>query len=156
MIENNKMSNPQLDVKSLLEKMTLEEKVAIIHASSKFESGGVERLGIDKLVLSDGPHGIRPELLRDSIAFVQSGADNDFSVYLPTEIALGATWNADVAYEFGKTLGLEARHRGKEVLLGPGINIIRTPINGRNFDYLSEDPYVTKILAVQYFLGVQD
>lgn len=156
MIENNKVDKQQLDVGSILEKMTLKEKIAIIHASSKFESGGVERLGVDRLLLSDGPHGIRPELIRDSIAFVQSGADNDFSVYLPTEIALAATWNSDFAYEFGKTLGLEARNRGKEVLLGPGINIIRTPLNGRNFEYLSEDPYLTKILSVQYVLGVQD
>lgn len=156
MIENSKPSKQQLNVNHLLENITLEEKVAIIHASSKFESGGVERLGVDKLLMSDGPHGIRPELLRDSIAFVQSGADDDFSVYLPTEIALGATWNSDFAYEFGKTLGLEARNRGKEVLLGPGINIIRTPLNGRNFEYLSEDPYLTRILAVQYVLGVQD
>ena len=156
MIENSKPSKQQLDVVSILKNMTLEEKVAIIHASSKFESGGVERLGVDKLLMSDGPHGIRPELIRDSIAFVQSGAEDDFSVYLPTEIALGATWNSDLAYEFGKTLGLEARNRGKEVLLGPGINIIRTPLNGRNFEYLSEDPYVTRILAVQYVHGVQD
>ena len=156
MIENSKTGKQHLDVVSILENMTLEEKVAIIHASSKFESGGVERLGVDKLLLSDGPHGIRPELLRDSIAFVQSGAEDDFSVYLPTEIALGATWNANFAYEFGKTLGLEARNRGKEVLLGPGINIIRTPLNGRNFEYLSEDPYLTRILSVQYVLGVQD
>ncbi|MFD1163191.1 beta-glucosidase family protein [Hwangdonia seohaensis] len=157
MIEsNNNKTKNKLNINSLISKMTLAEKVSIIHASQKFESGGVERLGIDNLVVSDGPHGIRPELIPDIVAFVQAGRDDDFSVYLPTELALASTWNIDFAYEFGKTLGTEARYRKKEVLLGPGINIIRTPLNGRNFEYLSEDPYLTKTFAVKYIIGVQD
>lgn len=156
MIEKNKGIENKLDINSLILNMTLEEKVSVIHASSKFESGGVDRLDINKLMVSDGPHGIRPELIPDRIEFVQAGREDDFSVYLPTELALASTWNSDLAYGFGKTLGLEARNRGKEVLLGPGINIIRTPLNGRNFEYLSEDPYLTKTLSVKYILGVQD
>ncbi len=156
MIENNKTKTIGLNIESLVLNMTLEEKVSIIHASLKFESGGVKRLGIDNLVVSDGPHGIRPELIPDIIEFVQANRDDDFSVYLPTELALASTWNSEYAYEFGKTLGLEARNRGKEVLLGPGMNIIRTPLNGRNFEYMSEDPFLTKSLAVRYIHGVQD
>lgn len=155
MTESNNIEKFKMNVDDLILEMTLEEKVSIIHASLKFESGGVERLGINNLIVSDGPHGVRPELIPDIIAFVQAERCDDFSVYLPTELALASTWNSHLAYEFGKTLGLEARNRGKEVLLGPGINIIRTPLNGRNFEYMSEDPYLTKILAVQYIKGVQ-
>ena len=144
------------EINELISEMILEEKVSLIHASLKFESGGVERLNIKSLVLSDGPHGIRPELIPDIIAFKQAGKDDDFSVYLPTETALASTWNIDLAYQFGKALALEAKARGKEVLLGPGINIIRTPLNGRNFEYLSEDPFLSKSMAVPYIRGVQD
>ena len=145
-----------MKLEKLILKMTLSEKISLIHASRKFESGGIERLGIANLMLSDGPHGVRPELISDRIAFILADKEDDFSVYLPTEIALASTWNFRHAYDVGKTLGLEARNRGKEVLLGPGINIIRTPLNGRNFEYMSEDPFLTKILAVEYIRGVQD
>lgn len=155
--EDTKYHNTKnLDVDALIEQMTLTDKISIIHASSKFESGGVERLGIKNLVVSDGPHGIRPELVPDIIAFIQSGREDDHSVYLPTELALASTWNTDLVYVYGKTLALEARNRGKEVLLGPGVNIIRTPLNGRNFEYMSEDPFLTKTLAVRYIQGVQE
>jgi len=156
MINKINFEDNDVEISELISKMTLKEKISLIHASLKFESGGVERLGINSLVVSDGPHGVRPELIPDIIAFEQAGKDDDTSVYLPTEIALASTWNIDLAYKFGQVLAVEAKARGKEVLLGPGVNIIRTPLNGRNFEYLSEDPYLTKHLAVNYINGVQE
>jgi beta-glucosidase len=147
--------NPTTEVKitRLIKKMTLEEKVNMIHASSSFTSGGVKRLGIPELVMSDGPHGVRSEHGRgyDAIANV-----NDAGTYLPTGNTLAATWNPALGYAFGAVLGSEAKYRGKDVILGPGINIIRSPLNGRNFEYLSEDPYLVSQMAVGYIKGVQD
>ncbi|UYZ64970.1 glycoside hydrolase family 3 C-terminal domain-containing protein [Hymenobacter weizhouensis] len=137
----------------LLKQMTLQEKVTMIHANSSFAAGGIKRLGIPELVTSDGPHGVRPEQGRDwkPVKDVQ-----DASTYLPTGNTLAATWNPELGYAFGKVLGSEAKYRGKDVILGPGINIIRTPLNGRNFEYLSEDPYLVSRMAVGYIQGVQD
>lgn len=140
-------------ITNLLQKMTLEEKVAMIHASSSFTSGGVPRLGIPELTSSDGPHGVRPEHGRDWVLDV--GVD-DAGTYLPTGNALAATWNTNLGYAFGRVLGSEANYRGKDVILGPGINIIRSPLNGRNFEYLSEDPFLTAQMTVGYVKGVQD
>ncbi len=140
-------------IDSLISLMTLEEKVNMIHGVSSFTSGGVERLGIPELTMSDGPHGVRPEHGRD---WTPDNAGNDSATYLPTGIALAATWNADLGYRFGEVLGNEAKARGKDVILGPGVNIIRTPLNGRNFEYLSEDPFLTSRMAVGYIKGVQD
>ncbi|MBL7856823.1 MAG: glycoside hydrolase family 3 C-terminal domain-containing protein [Cyclobacteriaceae bacterium] len=148
-----KISSTEQRIDSLISLMTLEEKVGMIHASSSFTSGGVERLGIPEWTMSDGPHGVRKEHGRDWEA--DQDAD-DSATYLPTGIALAATWNPDLGYEFGKVLGSEANYRGKDVILGPGINIIRTPVNGRNFEYLSEDPYLISRMAVGYIKGVQD
>jgi beta-glucosidase len=140
-------------IDSLLQLMTLEEKIDMIHASSSFTSGGVERLGIPELVMSDGPHGVRLEHGRD---WVPDDVDYDAATYLPTGICLAATWNKDLGYEYGSVLGSEANARGKDVILGPGVNIIRSPLCGRNFEYLSEDPYLTAQMAVGYIKGVQD
>lgn len=137
----------------LIKKMSLEEKVNMIHASSSFTSGGVERLGIPEMTMSDGPHGVRPEHGRD---WSFDNAGNDSATYLPTGIALASTWNPELGYAAGAVLGSEARARGKDVILGPGVNIIRTPLNGRNFEYLSEDPFLTSRMAVGYIKGVQD
>lgn len=140
-------------INSLIQQMTLEEKVHMIHASSSFTSGGIPRLGIPELVTSDGPHGVRPEHGRDW------NLDNnslDSGTYLPTGVCLAATWNPKLGYAFGSVLGSEAKFRGKNVMLGPGINIIRTPLNGRNFEYQSEDPYLVSKMAVGYIKGVQD
>jgi len=140
-------------INSLIQQMTLEEKVHMIHASSSFTSGGIPRLGIPELVTSDGPHGVRPEHGRDW------NLDNnslDSGTYLPTGVCLAATWNPKLGYAFGSVLGSEAKFRGKNVILGPGINIIRTPLNGRNFEYQSEDPYLVSKMAVGYIKGVQD
>ncbi len=132
--------------------MTLEEKVNMIHASSSFTSGGVPRLGIPELVTSDGPHGVRAENGRD---WTQDMNVYDSGTYLPTGVCLAATWNPQLGFDYGKVLGSEANFRGKDVILGPGINIIRTPLNGRNFEYQSEDPYLVSKMAVGYIKGVQ-
>jgi beta-glucosidase len=140
-------------INRLIKKMTLEEKVGMIHASSSFTSGGVKRLGIPELTTSDGPHGVRVEHGRGWD--VVQGVD-DAGTYLPTGNTLAATWNPKLGYDFGVVLGSEAKYRGKDVILGPGINIIRTPLNGRNFEYLSEDPYLISKMVVGYVKGVQD
>lgn len=140
-------------VESLLKQMTLEEKVGMIHASSSFTSGGVPRLNVPEFVMSDGPHGVRVEHGRDWTA--DKGVP-DSGTYLPTGICLAATWNPHLGYHFGKVLGSEAAFRGKDIILGPGINIVRTPLNGRNFEYGSEDPFLVSRMAVGYIRGVQD
>ncbi|AHM60876.1 beta-glucosidase-like glycosyl hydrolase [Flammeovirgaceae bacterium 311] len=140
-------------IDSLIGQMTLEEKISMIHANSSFTSGGVARLGIPELSMSDGPHGVRPEHGRD---WIPDNAGDDSVTYLPTGIALAATWNPDLGYAFGNVLGREARMRGKDIILGPGVNIMRTPLNGRNFEYLSEDPHLAAVMAVGYIKGVQD
>jgi beta-glucosidase len=149
----NKQDPTENKIDSLISLMTLEEKVNMVHASSSFTSGGVERLGIPEWTMSDGPHGVRKEHGRDWVA--DSDA-KDSASYLPTGITLAATWNSDLGYAFGKVLGSEANYRGKDVILGPGINIMRTPLNGRNFEYLSEDPLLISKMAVGCIKGIQD
>lgn len=141
------------NVDSLIAMMTLEEKINLLHASSSFTSGGVERLGIPEIVMSDGPHGVRMEHGRDWQ--LDEGVD-DAATYLPTGICLASTWNKALGYDYGAVLGSEANERGKDIILGPGINIIRSPLNGRNFEYLSEDPYLTSQMCIGYIKGVQD
>jgi len=140
-------------IDSLLALMTLEEKVSMIHASSSFTSGAVPRLGIPEWTMSDGPHGVRKEHGR---GWVGSESPEYFATYLPVGVSLASTWNPELGYAFGKVLGEEAKYRGKDVILGPGINIFRTPLNGRNFEYLSEDPYLVSKMVVGYIQGVQD
>jgi len=125
----------------------------MIHASSSFTSGGVGRLGIPEFVMSDGPHGVRMEHGRD---WTPDETNDDAVTYLPTGICLASTWNKELGYTYGAVLGNEAKGRGKDIILGPGVNIIRTPLNGRNFEYLSEDPYLASEMAVGYIKGVQD
>lgn len=140
-------------IDSLISLMTIEEKVAMIHSESSFASGGVARLGIPHWVMSDGPHGVRKEHGTD---YVPDEGVMDSITYLPVGVTLASTWNPQLGYEYGKVLGEEAKARGKDVILGPGINIIRTPLNGRNFEYLSEDPYLVSKMVVGYVKGVQD
>ncbi|WP_211352185.1 glycoside hydrolase family 3 C-terminal domain-containing protein [Dinghuibacter silviterrae] len=137
----------------LIKEMTLEEKVNMIHASSSFTSGGVPRLGIPELVTSDGPHGVRLEHGRgwdDSQVHVF-----DSATYFPVGVCLAATWNPHLGFLQGSALGAESNARGKDVQLGPGINIIRTPLNGRNFEYMSEDPYLISRMVVGEIKGMQ-
>ncbi len=140
-------------VEDALSRMTTEEKIAIIHAQSKFSSAGVPRLGIPELWTDDGPHGVRPEVLWDE--WNQAGWTNDSCIAFPALTALAATWDRDVSRLYGKSVGEEARYRKKDVLLGPGVNIYRTPLNGRNFEYMGEDPYLAAKMVVPYIKGLQ-
>ena len=140
-------------IEKLIKKMTLEEKVGLLHGNSKFYVAGVERLGIPEWSLSDGPHGVRAEINRHDWAY--AGWTNDSASYFPTGTAFAAAWNPELAYRRGEVLGEEARWRKKDVLLGPGVNIIRCPLCGRNFEYMSEDPYMNSVLAVAYIKGLQ-
>lgn len=141
-------------VQDALSRMTLDEKIAIIHAQSKFSSPGVQRLGIPGVWCTDGPHGIRPDVLWDE--WEQAGATNDSCVAFPALTCLAATWNPDLALLYGQSIGEEARYRNKNVLLGPGVNIYRTPLNGRNFEYMGEDPFLTSQMVAPYVKGVQE
>ena len=141
-------------VKDALNQMTLEEKVKMIHAQSKFSSAGVPRLGIPEVWATDGPHGIRPEVLWDE--WDQAGWTNDSCIAYPALTCLSATWNPEMSHLYGKSIGEEARYRKKDILLGPGVNIYRTPLNGRNFEYMGEDPYLSATMVVPYIKGVQE
>lgn len=140
-------------IEDALSRMTLREKINIIHAQSKFSAPGVPRLGIPELWTTDGPMGVRPEVLWDE--WEQAKWTNDSCTAFPSLTALAATWNPDMALLYGKSIGEEARFRNKDVLLGPGINLYRTPLNGRNFEYMGEDPYLISQMVVPYVKGVQ-
>ena len=140
-------------IEDALLRMTTEEKVAMLHAQSKFSSAGVKRLGIPEVWCSDGPMGIRDEVLWDE--WEQAGWTSDSCIAFPSLTCLAATWNTDMAALYGKSIGEEALYRRKNVLLGPGVNICRTPINGRTFEYMSEDPFLNSQLVVPYVKGVQ-
>ena len=136
-----------------LSRMTLDEKIAVIHAQSKFSSPGVKRLGFPDLWTDDGPHGVRPDVLWDE--WEQAGQTNDSCVAFPALTCLAATWNPDLARLYGESLGEEALYRNKSVMLGPGVNIYRTPLGGRNFEYLGEDPWLASRMVVPYVQGLQ-
>jgi Beta-glucosidase-related glycosidases len=140
-------------IEDALSRMTLEEKVAVLHAQSKFSSAGVPRLGIPELWCTDGPHGIRPEVLWDE--WEQAGWTSDSCVAFPALTCLAASWDPDLALLYGQSIGEEALYRGKDVLLGPGVNIYRTPLGGRNFEFMGEDPYLASRIVVPYVQGVQ-
>ncbi len=141
-------------VDDALSRMTLQEKINMIHAQSKFSSPGVPRLGIPENWADDGPHGIRPDVLWDE--WTQAGQTNDSCMAFPALTCLAATWNRDMSHLYGKSLGEEARYRNKNILLGPGVNIYRSPLNGRNFEYFGEDPFLTSKMVVPYIKGVQE
>ena len=143
----------EASVADALSRMTTEEKIGVIHAQSKFSSAGVPRLGIPELWCTDGPHGVRPEVFWDQ--WNQAGWTNDSVTAFPALTCLAATWNPEMAALYGKSVGEEARYREKDVLLGPGVNILRTPLNGRNFEYMGEDPYLAATMVVPYIQGVQ-
>lgn len=140
-------------VEDALERMTLEEKIGMVHAQSKFSSPGVQRLGIPDFWMTDGPHGIRPEVLWDE--WEQAAWSNDSCVAFPALTCLAASWSEETSLLYGVSIGEEARFRNKAVLLGPGVNIYRTPLNGRNFEYMGEDPYLASKMVVPYIKGVQ-
>ena len=136
-----------------LSRMTLNEKIAVIHAQSKFSSPGVKRLGFPDLWTDDGPHGVRPDVLWDE--WEQAGQTNDSCVAFPALTCLAATWNPQMARLYGESLGEEALYRNKSVILGPGVNIYRTPLGGRNFEYMGEDPLLASRMVVPYVQGLQ-
>ena len=140
-------------VEDALSRMSLDEKIAAIHAQSTFSLPGVKKLGIPELWTSDGPHGVRPEVPWND--WGNPGWNNDSCVAFPALTCLAATWNRDVAGQYGAAIGEEARFREKDVILGPGVNMYRSPLCGRNFEYMGEDPYLAGKLAVPYIHGLQ-
>lgn len=144
----------ELRVKDALSRMTLDEKIKMVHAQSKFSSPGVPRLGIPELWTSDGPHGIRTEVLWDE--WNSAGWTNDSITAFPALTCLAASFDPEISYLYGRSIGEEARFREKDVLLGPGVNMARTPLNGRNFEYMGEDPYLASRMVVPYIKGVQE
>jgi beta-glucosidase len=154
--ERNKLplsKKEEARIDSIVKVLTLEEKIDMLHGSGIFTSAGVKRFGIDELHYTDGPHGIREEDERNSFKPIVTTLDS--STFFPTGSALAATWNPDLALKYGTALGEEARTRGKDMILGPAINITRTPVNGRTFEYMSEDPFLNSRLAANYIKGVQ-
>ena len=140
-------------INQLLNKLTLQEKVSMLHGNSMFATGGVPRLGIPELKMADGPLGVREEISRDSWA--AAGLTNDFATYYPASGAVAATWNKKLAYLFGNSVGQELRARGKDMLLAPAINIVRTPLGGRTYEYFTEDPFLNKSMVVPLVTGLQ-
>lgn len=143
----------EIRIEEALQRMTLNEKIRIIHAQSKFSAAGIPRLGFPDFWTDDGPHGVRPDVLWDE--WEQAGQTNDSCVAFPALTCLASTWNTQLARLYGESLGEEARYRGKDMILGPGVNIYRTPLNGRNFEYMGEDPYLTSRMVVPYIQGMQ-
>ena len=155
--DSNKQKDDAVEKKinNLISQMTLEEKVSMCHGKTLFANSGVKRLGIPAMTFSDGPHGVRQECLPNSFQLDPNVKDDDCT-YLPTGTALAATWNPEMANLHGKVLGSEARNRGKDVILGPGINIIRLPTCGRNFEYYSEDPFLTSKMVISEVRSIQE
>ena len=140
-------------VEDLLSRLTLEEKISLVHGDSKFTTGAIPHLGLPRRWMSDGPHGVREDINANS--WYPAGRTDDFATCLPVGIALAATWDPDAARAYGDVIGEEAVKRGKNIMLGPGVNLMRTPLNGRNAEYLGEDPWLASRLAVAYILAVQ-
>lgn len=151
-------SNPLLrneeKITEIIKGMTLEEKVNMLHGKNMFSSAGIERLGIADIEYADGPFGIREEM--EPHSWTPLKWETDKATFFPTGSALAATWSREMAYEYGKAMAIEARLRGKDMILGSAMNIQRIPTGGRTYEYLSEDPILSGELAVGYTLGAQD
>ena len=141
-------------IDELIARMSLDEKVNMLHSKTNMSSAGVERLGIADMNYADGPFGIREE--GQPNGFMSAGWTLDSATFFPTGSALAATWSEELAYKYGTGMGREARLRGKDVILGPAVNIQRLPVGGRTYEYLSEDPILSAALALEYTKGVQD
>ena len=150
-LDQTKSEEQRID--DAISRMTLAEKIRIIHAQSKFSSAGVPRLGFPDFWTDDGPHGVRPDVLWDE--WDQAGQTNDSCVAFPALTCLAASWNPQMSRIYGEALGEEALYRGKDMILGPGVNINRTPLNGRNFEYMGEDPFLASVMVVPYIQGLQ-
>lgn len=149
----DRISQVEDDINRLLPQLTLEEKVSLVHAAGKFHIPAIERLGIHEMWMSDGPHGVRYEIDRNSWA--PAGWTNDYSTYLPPLTAIAASWDLNMATLHGNVLGAEARHRNKDLILGPGVNLARLPLYGRNFEYMGEDPFLAASLVVPEIKAIQ-
>ena len=143
----------EVRVADALSRMTVEEKARLSYAQGKFSSPGCPRLGIPELWYSDGPHGVRAEINWNDWGY--AGWTSDSCTAFPALTCLVATWNTELSARYGKALGEEAVYRGKDVQLGPGVNIYRTPLNGRNFEYMGEDPYLAGEMCVPYIQEMQ-
>jgi beta-glucosidase len=152
--QNNNDATIEAKINGLIEKMTLEEKITMLHANSIFKTGGIPRLGIPGLSMDDGPLGVREELSSDG-GWASANLTTDSATFFPNGSALAATWNPSLAYRYGVALGEEARALDKNVILAPAINITRIPIGGRTYEYLSEDPFLNMQLAVNSIKGIQ-
>lgn len=150
-LDSSKPMEQRID--DALSRMTLQEKVRVLHAQSKFSSAGVPRLGFPDFWTDDGPHGVRPDVLWDE--WEQAGQTNDSCVAFPALSCLAATWNPQLARLYGRSLGEKGLYRGKDMILGPGVNIMRTPLGGRNFEYMGEDPYLASEMVMPYIEGLQ-
>ncbi len=151
-IGQNKI-NVESKIDSILLLLTIKEKIAMVHAQSKFSTPGVPRLGIPEVWMSDGPHGVRGEINWDNWGY--ANWTNDSITAFPALTCLAATFNPKLSKDYGESVGEEARYRKKDILLGPGVNIYRTPMNGRNFEYMGEDPFLASKMVVPYIQGVQ-
>ena len=140
-------------VEDLLSRLTLDEKISLLHADSKFTTAAIPRLGIPRRWLDDGPHGVREDIGPDT--WNPAGRTDDFATAMPAGICLAATWNPELGFKEGEAIGQEARWRGKDIMLGPGVNILRTPLCGRNFEYLGEDPFLSGVMCAGYIRGEQ-
>ncbi|GAA0784073.1 MULTISPECIES: glycoside hydrolase family 3 C-terminal domain-containing protein [Pseudomonadati] len=149
----DRIANVEDEINRLLPLLTLAEKVSLIHAAGKFHIPAIERLGIHEMWMSDGPHGVRYEIDRNSWA--PAGWTNDYSTYLPPLTAVAASWDENMASLHGNVLGAEARHRNKDLILGPGVNLARLPLYGRNFEYMGEDPFLAARLVVPAVKAIQ-
>lgn len=149
-----KMNNYENKINEILKELTLEEKISMIHGAGLFETKGIERLGISPFKMADGPMGVREDFENDQ--WIPLNNSDDYVTYLPSGSAIASSWNKELAYKYGQVLGSEARGRGKDVILAPSINIRRSPLCGRNFEYLSEDPVLTGALAVEMVKGIQE
>jgi beta-glucosidase len=150
----DRLTKNDAKINAIIAQMTLEEKVNMLHSKTNMSSAGVERLGIADMNYADGPFGIREE--GQPNGFMSAGWTLDSATFFPTGSALAATWSEELAYKYGTGMGKEARLRGKDVILGPAVNIQRLPVGGRTYEYLSEDPILSAALALRYTEGCQD
>ncbi|WP_291098066.1 MULTISPECIES: beta-glucosidase family protein [unclassified Flavobacterium] len=151
--DTNSSKSVEAKIDNIISSLTIEEKVAMCHAQSKFSTPGVARLGIPELWMSDGPHGVRGEIKWDDWGY--AGWTNDSITAFPALTCLASTFNPNLSKDYGISIGEEARYRKKDVLLGPGVNMYRSPLNGRNFEYMGEDPFLASKMVVPYIQGVQ-
>ena len=138
--KQQRLSTVEEDAEAMLAKLTLEEKVSLVHASGKFHINAIKRLNIPEMWLSDGPHGVRHQIEKHS--WNSAGWTNDHATYLPHLTSVAASWDTNIADLHGDVLGSEARERNKDFILGPGVNLARLPLYGRNFEYMGEDPFL--------------